>query len=304
MRGTAPTCPGGQALLLERTQWVQYQPGWTLNQWPPASLCPLQLWSNSPHGTSRGCCPRQLARLVRATDRDCEQKDTTVQQCRQPCVSHAGREEAYESGAFGHPLLHPPQGNPGQGVTPAPSLPQAWPWHGQRKDCCFFLGSITCRAWCLLMASQGAHWPSTAEAGAPVLHPCLISVASTADRTSLATSSPLETGTQPCWCFCQLRGLALPSTGLATLPRAASARCQCLPWLCQAFPCSLRALSGIPGAGHWRPCREARGGAERYFTGYFTCWHQLFFPSAPNHVPEPLTLPSCLPSHSASLSEH
>lgn len=196
--------------------------------------------------------------------------------------------------------MHPPQGNPGHGDTPAPSLPQAWPWHGQRKDCCFFLVSITCRVWRLLMASQGAHWPSTAEAEAPVLHPSLISVVSTADRTSLVTSSLLETGTQPCWCFCQLRGLALPSTGLATLPRAASARYQCLPWLCQAFPCSLWALSAIPGAQHWRPCREARGGAERYFTGYFTCWHQLFLPSAPNHVPEPLTLPSCLPSHSAS----
>lgn len=295
--------PRGSSPAAGKDTWVWYQPGWTLNQWPPAGLCPLQLWSNSPHGTSRGCRPCQLARLVHATDRDCEQ-DTTLQQCHQPCVSHAGREETSESGAFGHPLLHPPQGNPGHGDTPAPSLPRAWPWHGQRKDCCFFLVSITCRVWRLLMASQGAHWPSTAEAGAPVLHPCLISVVSTADRTSLVTSSLLETGTQPCWCFCQLRGLALPSTGLATLPRAASARCQCLPWLCQAFPCSLWALSAIPGAGHWCPCREARGGAERYFTGYFTCWHQLFLPSAPNHVPEPLTLPSCLPSHSASLSEH
>lgn len=64
------------------------------------------------------------------------------------------------------------------------------------------------------------------------------------------------------------------------------------------------ALGTIPRAGQQRPCRGARGGAEGYFTGYFTRWHQLFLPSAPNHVPPPRAHhpASCLPSPPASPS--
>lgn len=59
------------------------------------------------------------------------------------------------------------------------------------------------------------------------------------------------------------------------------------------------ALASSPGSS---VAAEARGGAEGYFTGYFTCWHQLFLPSAPNHVPYPqVSHPaSCLPSPPAS----
>lgn len=59
------------------------------------------------------------------------------------------------------------------------------------------------------------------------------------------------------------------------------------------------ALALSPGSS---AIAEACGGAEGYFTGYFTCWHQLFLPSAPNHVPHPqVSHPaSSLPSPLAS----
>nr|XP_013809943.1 PREDICTED: uncharacterized protein LOC106494256 [Apteryx mantelli mantelli] len=64
------------------------------------------------------------------------------------------------------------------------------------------------------------------------------------------------------------------------------------------------AHGSIPEAGHRHPPKGARGGAEGHFTGYFTCWHQLFLPSAPSHVPPPSAphLPSCLPSPPSSAS--
>lgn len=59
------------------------------------------------------------------------------------------------------------------------------------------------------------------------------------------------------------------------------------------------ALASSPGSS---AVAEARGSVEGYFTGYFTCWHQLFLPSAPNHVTHPQVSDpaSCLPSPLAS----
>lgn len=116
----------------------------------------------------------------------------------------------------------------------------------------------------------GAQWLSTAGAGALVLHPRLITAAGAAARTLLCPH-PREPPAHCCVPGCSCLGLVL---GL----------------LCLAFPGLLCALGAIPGAGHHHPRQEARGGAEGYFTGYFTCWHQLFLPSAPNCVLQP---PAC-----------
>lgn len=84
--------------------------------------------------------------------------------------------------------------------------------------------------------------------GALVLHPGLIFVT---NGVSPVTSRLPETGFPP-WSILP----SLATCALGTCPH--------------------------PGAG-----QGACGRAGGYFTGYFTCWHQLFPPSAPNHVPPP-----------------
>lgn len=142
---------------------------------------------------------------------------------------------------------------------------------------CFRLVSIT-PGLAFALGSVGSSGSGAMGAGALVLHPRLISVTTGCHRQPPAC---LSRGPQPCWCVlpahsaCQLRGpaaLALP--GLATCALGT----QHCPWGWAVAPLQ----------------RGARGGAEGYFTGYFTCWHQLFLPSAPTtfHPPEPaLTSP-------------
>lgn len=70
----------------------------------------------------------------------------------------------------------------------------------------------------------------------------------------------------------------------------------CPPWgLFCPGPAWPRALASSPGSS---AVAEALGSVE----GYFTCWHQLFLPSAPNHVTHPQVSDpaSCLPSPLAS----
>lgn len=145
---------------------------------------------------------------------------------------------------------------------------------------CFRLVSIT-PGLAFALGSVGSSGSSAMGAGALVLHPRLVSVTTGCHRQPPAC---LSRGPQPCWCVlpahaaCQLRGpaaLALP--GLATCALGT----QHCPWGWAVAPLQ----------------RGARGGAEGYFTGYFTCWHQLFLPSAPTTFlpPEPLTLPPACP---------
>lgn len=145
---------------------------------------------------------------------------------------------------------------------------------------CFRLVSIT-PGLAFALGSVGSSGSGAMGAGALVLHPRLISVTTGCHRQPPAC---LSRGPQPCWCVlpahsaCQLRGpaaLALP--GLATCALGT----QHCPWGWAVAPLQ----------------RGARGGAEGYFTGYFTCWHQLFLPSAPTTFlpPEPLTLPPACP---------
>ncbi|XP_029856958.1 uncharacterized protein LOC115335420 [Aquila chrysaetos chrysaetos] len=251
---------------------------------PPGGLCPFQLrgsvtawcWGPqpSPAGSPSQCVP---------TDRDCEEKDTAWCQCSWPCTL-CGRDKACErclwlDTRFTHPGDPWPQGHvhphhhPGIGATPA------WPWQGRRMGICFRLVSIT-PGLAFALGSVGGSGSGAMGAGALVLHPRFISVTTGCHRQPPAS---LRRGPQPCWCV-------LPA-------HAAASRGVRPPRPCLALPRVRWALGTVPGAGQWHPCRGASGGAEGYFTGYFTCWHQLFLPSAPTTFlpPEPLTLPPACP---------
>lgn len=92
-------------------------------------------------------------------------------------------------------------------------------------------------------------------------------------------SGPRSSGSSPAIDSCHEEDVTAPSS---LSKRGASAPwLSCLSMLCQAW------------AGHSAPSprQGTPSGAGGYFTGYFTCWHQLFLPSVPNHIPpaEPLT---------------
>lgn len=106
---------------------------------------------------------------------------------------------------------------------------------------------------CLVSIALAWHLPMgslRSSTGALVIHPGLISVTK---RVSPVTSHLPESGF-PHWNIL----LSLAMCALGTWPH--------------------------PGAG-----QGACGRAGGYFTGYFTCWHQLFLPSAHNHIPPPST---------------
>lgn len=108
---------------------------------------------------------------------------------------------------------------------------------------------------------------------------------------------------QELWCFIHNWFLSPMTSSLPKMGHCAPLVCPACPRCCQM---GSPATSALPrwalGTGQRCHCRRTRGGAEGYFTGYFTCWHQLFLPSARNHIPPPRAPhpASCLPSPPAS----
>lgn len=120
----------------------------------------------------------------------------------------------------------PTPGTPGCGNAPVPSQPRPGPGVVRGRTAAF--SSFPSRSGPGAgRGITGAQWPSTAGAGAPVLHPPLIAAAGAAARTLLCPHAP----ELPAHCWCP--GLLLPGAGAGpTLPclsrLALGTRCH--PW--------------------------------------------------------------------------
>lgn len=245
-------------------------------RWP----LPLQLWGSV---TAGGHCP-QLACPASACQWTETAKRRTWLGARAAGPARFVTGTRPVSGAFGWtPTLHPPWG------PQAAGMPHPWHRHhlrpgpgraGGRMAAFALFPWPPSLAWCLPLAPWGAQGPALREQELWCFtHDCFLSPMGCHQRPP---ACPRQ-GAQPCWCVLPARAAA--SRGVRPL------------WPCPALAHVRWALGTIPGAWQRRPCRGARGGAEGYFTGYFTRWHQLFLPSAPNHVPPPRAHhpASCLP---------